>query len=93
MRTHHTSPGCGGDCSHCSIGDHTPVEGELTGWRLGLAACGMFLGPLVLAIVGALLAGPTDTGQFLGGVTGLAVGAVAAVWTGRRLRRWSKENQ
>jgi uncharacterized protein YqgC (DUF456 family) len=93
MTVHETSPSCGGDCGHCAIGSRPAVEGELAGWRLGLAAAGMFLGPMALAIVGALVGGPEATGQFLGGVTGLVGGAVVAALVSKRLRRFPKENR
>ena len=84
-------PSCGGGCGQCSIGGRVPKPGELVGWRLGLAAAGMFLFPLALAVVGALAGRGSQTGQFLGSLAGLVVGAIVAAGVGRVLRRSFKE--
>ena len=71
-------PSCGGGCGEC--GGAAPSGDEvLTGWRFGLSAAATFLAPLALAIVGAVLNGPSGCGELVGGVCGLAIGAAAVV--------------
>lgn len=49
-------------------------DSGLRGRRLVLAAFAFFVAPIVLAIIGAFIAGDSDGAQFLGAVAGLAVG-------------------
>ena len=57
-----------------------PGEG---GWRMGLAAFGLFLGPGLLGILGAAVVGGGEAMHFLGGLAGFVVGLGASVLIGR----------
>jgi hypothetical protein len=102
MHTSHDSMGTGScGCSGCPIPDCPVEEGPegspLFGWRLGLASMGLFLGPIILAIVGAVCSGQTILGesheaQFLGGIAGLGLGLAGSVGTARLLRRAKNKN-
>lgn len=92
MHTDHepTAARCSG-CSRCPT-ERGPAELErdgpsLSGWRLGLASMGLFLGPIVLAIAGAMCFGSGHGARFLGAIVGLGVGMVVAVVVARRLHR------
>ena len=63
-----------------------PGGGWLYGWRLSLAAAGMFLGPVVLAIAGAVCMGGSHGARLLGALVGLGVGMVGSVMAARSLR-------
>ena len=78
-------PGCHG-CAMCECPAAEGV-GPVSGWRLGLAAMGLFLGPIVLAIVGAACCRESQAGQLLGAVAGLVVGMVGAVAIARLFPR------
>jgi hypothetical protein len=72
---------CSG-CPRCPSGDHPTDEPDsplLYGWRLGLSAIGLFLGPVVLAIVGVLLFGDSPASQLAGAMVGLGVGLAVSV--------------
>lgn len=75
--------GCGAGCPRCS-GLHVPAG--LAGWSLAwLAAC-VFVLPLVLVIAGAAIVPMIwahQAGPFVGGLAGLAVGALTAVVAAR----------
>jgi len=60
-------------------------EGNIRGWRLSLAATGLFIAPITIAIAGAWGLGPGHLGQFIGGVWGLAAGMTSAVMASRSL--------
>ena len=76
------SPRCA-ECSACSPGDGQPDEGPQQrpggGWGWGAAIALMFLGPVVLATLGAIWAGDNPDAQLFGAVAGLGVGAAASV--------------
>lgn len=83
-------------CAHCLL-EHCPLdcteeEGRLRGRRLGMAAVGMFLVPVLLAIAGAMSFRGSYPAQLLGGLGGLAVGILAARTIARRLAHGSKED-
>ena len=84
------SSGCLGcpvqDCPAGDREDDLPVSG----WRLGLSAMGLFLGPSVLAIVGAMCYGNSRGAQFLGAIAGLVIGMTASVVLAKLLRRADK---
>ena len=75
-------------CSHCpgceeprsSEGNQTAVSG---GSRWLLVPVGLFLFPVVLAILGAILGGITAIGELLGGLLGLAAGMAMSVFAAR----------
>lgn len=62
----------------------------LVGWRLGLASMGLFLGPVVLAILGAMWSGRSHEARFLGAITGLGIGMAGSVAVAKLLRRDKK---
>ena len=76
---------CGGGCPHCDAGYKR--EATVSGLGIALAAAGVFLLPLLLAIGGSVV------GQALGGygsagaAIGLAAGLTISILTGRHLRR------
>ena len=82
-------------CSRCPIQEcpaKDDAEGALlSGWRLGLASVGLFLGPVLLAIAGAMVSTESRTAQFLGAMAGLGAGLVGAVVVGRLLRRGRRQ--
>lgn len=82
------------ECARCSLDScllkevRDPTQcaaGALQGWRLSVAALGLLLGPVALALLGAAALGPSATGQLVGGVGGLAGGLAACVLAGRAL--------
>ncbi len=79
------------DCTGCttcgsSEGCVPPAEdGPFRGWQLVLISAGLFLGPVGLAIVGALLGGDRPAVQLFGAVTGLLLGMGAAILTAKLL--------
>ncbi len=78
----------GSGCSHCS-GCEEPrslEENQSTvsgGSRWLLVPVGLFLFPVVLAILGAILGGITAIGELLGGLLGLAAGMAMSVFAAR----------
>ena len=72
------------DCGRCRI-DSVQVGGP-AGWRLALGAAGLFLLPVVLAIVGAVVVGTTAASRFAAACGGLVAGMVLAVVAGRLMR-------
>ena len=61
--------------------------GGPSGRRMILASAGLFLGPIVLAIAGALLAGAAADARAAGAVGGLLLGMAISVIVGRLIRR------
>ncbi len=89
----HNEFDCKADCPQCPEAGQGEGDGAgvLIGWRLTLAAGGVFLMPLILAIVGASVAGTGQVAKFLGAGAGFGVGVVAAIITGRVVRRSGRE--
>jgi len=75
-------------CRSCPTFDGSDGQkgGALCGWRLSVAALVVFLVPLILAIVGAMVAGSSQTARLIGAAAGLAVGITAAILAGRFIR-------
>jgi hypothetical protein len=79
------------DCTGCTTcgspeGCGPPAEdGPFRGWHLVLISAGLFLGPVGLAIVGAILGGDRPAAQLLGAVTGLLLGMAAGILTAKLL--------
>ena len=79
-------------CSQCSGDSATPAAGDeeiFTGWRLAAAALWVFVLPLALAVVGAIVArwcwpGPART--LLAALAGLAAGG-AISWVAAKFIR------
>jgi hypothetical protein len=69
---------------HCPSGDcsASPV---LVGWRLGLACLGLFLGPVLLAILGAALIGEDCGAQLPVAISGLGLGMLGSILAARQL--------
>ena len=61
--------------------------GGPSGWLMVLASAGLFLAPIALAIVGALLAGVTADARAVGAIGGLLLGMAISVIVGRLIRR------
>ncbi len=85
-----TSPGC----SACPI-DDCPSADALgaslpSGRRLVLAVAALFLGPGVLAILGASCFPESQGAQFLAAIAGLAVGMAASVAALKRFHRTAR---
>ena len=84
MDPHHEStetkcPVCP-ECPGHTCPEPEQAEGsKLSGWRLCLAAIGCFLGPITLAILGAVYAGSSAEAQLTGALVGLGIGVVCAV--------------
>ena len=75
---------CAADCDQCPSQEAgSQVDGPYRGGRLAAVAAAYFLGPLALAVAGAVLAGPEQITRFLGGTAGLALGLVAAALAAR----------
>ena len=64
----------------------------MCGWRVALAAGGVFLVPPASALAGALLVGGSEAGQFLGAMGGLLSGIAIAATVARLLARPPKEH-
>ena len=81
---------CQAGCSQCSADSAIPTadrEGIFTGWRLAAAALWVFVLPLVLAVVGAVVARscwPGPGRMLLAAITGLAAGG-AISWPAAKL--------
>ena len=78
------------DCSGRSIqdgpADDDPDSLALSGGPLGLASMGLFVGPGVLAILGAMCFAESPGGQLVGAVAGLGLGMAGSVVLARLLR-------
>jgi hypothetical protein len=78
-------------CSACSLREcpeqPVSVEGPLTGWTFALASIGLFITPVLLATVGAMLGGANHTGQFLGATGGFVVGMGGTVLCTKLVRK------
>ena len=88
-------------CPACSVRDcpaerqpENPVENPaenqaegplLAGWRLGLVSAGLFLGPVVLAILGAGILGSSPGRQLAGAIGGLGMGFAVSVGVTRMM--------
>ena len=79
IRSKPDKPQCGSQCRLCTVDQDGQTAYSLQGWRLVLPAAAVFLGPLLLAVLGAALAGASHSRQAIGAATGLAVGAAAAI--------------
>ena len=77
---------------NCPTGGATPADAP-RGWRLVLTSIGFFLAPLLLALLGSACLAETGTGQFVGGVAGLALGLAGAAVVSRLLRDATSREQ
>ena len=87
--TGESKSGCGGQCAHCAVPDVViDQNGEkMVGWRLVLPAIGVFLGPLVCALIGAMLFAGSPGKQTGGTFGGLFIGLLISIITGFMLRK------
>jgi len=81
---------CGG-CPQCGGAVAPASAGRLRGWRVVLAAMGVFLWPPAAALAGAMVIGTNEVGQFLGAVVGLLFCVAVALVGARLLNRLPKE--
>jgi len=81
-------PGCE-SCSKCDHSHEMPcnVSGGLSGWALATAAFFVFVLPVGLAILGAILLRRDTNSQVLGALAGFVVGVLLAAIVARLLRR------
>ncbi len=84
-------------CSRCPI-QECPLDAEvsgrlLSGWRLGIAAIGLFLAPIALAIAGAALFDQSGGAQFLGAIGGLILGVAASTLVVRFMYSRNRESR
>ncbi|UCH36273.1 MAG: hypothetical protein JSV65_07940 [Armatimonadota bacterium] len=83
-------------CSGCPIRDCPAQSDEdgtlLSGRRLGLAASGLFLAPIVLALVGAACFAAGSVGQLLGAAVGFGAGVTCAVIATKLLLRKPRDD-
>ncbi len=79
-------------CSGCEHSHNMPcnISGGLSGWPLATAAFFVFVLPVGLAILGAILAGRDTNSQVLGALAGFVVGVLLAAVVARLLRRREK---
>jgi peptidoglycan/LPS O-acetylase OafA/YrhL len=86
---------CPAGCPHCSgaaeQARHCAEDGP-SGWRLSVSAAMMFLFPLILAMVTAMVLGPDRLHQLLGALLAGVIGVVAAQWVIRWTLRPAKES-
>lgn len=80
---------CGRD--DCPANDYQH-DSSLAGWRLGLASIGLFLGPVVLAIAGAMCFDKSYGAQCLGALAGLGVGMSGPMLAARLRHRGDRES-
>lgn len=52
----------------------------------------MFLLPVLLAMGGAVAAGPNETAQLVGAIVGLGIGMAGSVLSSRWIAPWRKNN-
>ncbi len=78
-------------CARCPTANcparNDEEEPRLHGPALGLAAAGLFLGPIALAIAGSVCAGDDRGMQLVGALSGLLLGICASVLCVRIARR------
>lgn len=73
-----TTETCPAECPGCPDPppDGSSTETPFEGWALAMVAASVFLGPLVMALLGALVAAETPGLQFSGATAGLLLGMV-----------------
>ena len=83
------------DCSGCSVaarrGEAGPDDWPFQRRPLALASIGLFLGPSILALVGAACFSSSPESQLLGATTGLVVGTGGSVGVAKLIRRANRK--
>ncbi|NQU20225.1 MAG: hypothetical protein HQ567_03010 [Candidatus Nealsonbacteria bacterium] len=83
-----TRPDCTG-CPGAGGGNETgPDVGTLAGWRLAAVSIGLFLGPILLALIGAACFSARAESQLLGAIAGLLIGIGGSVAVARLVRQF-----
>ena len=87
---------CQAGCSQCSADSPTPAVGEeiFTGWRLAAAALWVFVLPLALAVVGAVVARwywPGSARMLFATLAGLASGGAISRAAAKSIRTTSAD--
>ncbi|MBN2145583.1 MAG: hypothetical protein JW774_13290 [Candidatus Aureabacteria bacterium] len=85
---------CKGSCSQCtSLGNDPNKPGgskSVPPWRIWTGAFGLFVCPLILALLGAVTGHKKPGTQFLGALAGLGMGLVLSVGF-KYLFQWLKK--
>ena len=83
---------CSTSCDQCPAKTDLAGTGRnaVAGWRMVVASSLVFLLPLILAIVGAALAGSDEKRQLVGALLGFLVGVLWAMLLVKVLRIWKK---
>lgn len=68
-----------GSCAHCSQAEHIEPQSGLRGWPLAGVLAVVFMLPLLLAIVGAVVAEQNGFNETAGAGTGLIAGFLVGV--------------
>ena len=80
------------DCAGCSVADcrseSEPDVGTLSGWRLAAMSMGLFLGPILLALIGAACLASRPESQLLGAMAGLLLGIGGSVTVAKLMHRF-----
>jgi len=89
-------PGCSGKCSYCRMDDarqgHT--EGAYHGWRLTVVSLIMFINPIAMAVIGAILLPmfwASEHAMFTGAAGGLVFGIMDSAIIGAIIRKSGKK--
>ena len=95
--SNHTIAGCTGQCQSCPVAQANVDASVPQGWAQTLLWAVMFLGPLILAAVGAVWAGrrwDSQLAQVLCAGAGFVAGTVGAKFVvGRALKRHAKAHE
>ncbi|MFP4105690.1 MAG: hypothetical protein ACLFVU_06295 [Phycisphaerae bacterium] len=85
---------CTGDCNRCISGSDQPVDPDAPrGLKLLVPAVTAFTLPLVLAVIGGIVAGGSAGQQWVGAAIGLVGGLLLAVAIGRWSTSAGREKQ
>jgi len=83
-------------CQGCSVSDcraeAKPDGSLLAGWRLAMVSMGLFLGPVILAIVGTVCFSSGPESQLLGAMAGLVAGSGGSIAIAGLVRRVDARN-
>lgn len=85
--TEKSCPGCDGCRADDSAAEDGSLTPPMTGRQFVIASIWFFLGPLALALVGAVCFRQSHEWQFLGSIAGLGIGMAAAAVISRAYGR------